>query len=134
MILAAMTHPSLITTSLKKSISQIRRQNEEPNRTKHRSIPSSLGYNLKLLARLPLNPWFNRRWRIWLRNSEKVSAGDLAAWAVAVVSILGGMASYTQFMIKHYLKELKPNGGSSMNDQVNRLEARVDTIIDMLGK
>jgi len=63
-----------------------------------------------------------------------VSAGDLAAWAVAVVSILGGMASYTQFMIKHYLKELKPNGGSSMNDQVNRLEARVDTIIDMLGK
>jgi len=53
---------------------------------------------------------------------------------VAVVSILGGMASYTQFMIKHYLKELKPNGGSSMKDQVNRLEARVDTIIDMLGK
>jgi H+/Cl- antiporter ClcA len=63
-----------------------------------------------------------------------VSAGDAAAWAVAVVSILGGMASYTQFMIKHYFKELKPNGGSSMKDQVNRLEARVDTIIDMLGK
>lgn len=63
-----------------------------------------------------------------------MSAGDFAAWAVAVVSILGGMASYTQFMIKHYLKELKPNGGSSMKDQVNRLEARVDTIIDMLGK
>jgi len=128
-----MTKPSQITTSLKKSTSQ-RRQNEEPNCPKHRSIPSSMGYNLKLLARLPLNPWLNRRWRIWLRNSEKVSAGDLAAWAVAVVSILGGMASYTQFMIKHYLKELKPNGGSSMKDQVNRLEARVDTIIDMLGK
>jgi hypothetical protein len=63
-----------------------------------------------------------------------VSAGDAAAWAVAVVSVLGGMASYTQFMIRHYLKELKPNGGSSMKDQVNRLEARVDTIIEMLGK
>jgi hypothetical protein len=63
-----------------------------------------------------------------------VSAGDIAAWAVAVVSILGGMASYTQFMIKHYLKELRPNGGSSMKDQVNRLEARVDTIIDLLHK
>jgi hypothetical protein len=63
-----------------------------------------------------------------------VSAGDLAAWAVAVISILGGMATYTQFMIKHYLNELKPNGGSSMKDQVNRLETRVDTIIDMLGK
>ena len=63
-----------------------------------------------------------------------MSAGDAAAWAVAVVSVLGGMASFTQFMIKHYLKELKPNGGSSIKDQVNRLEARVDTIIEMLGK
>jgi hypothetical protein len=63
-----------------------------------------------------------------------VSANDLAAWAVGVISVLGGVATYTQFMIKHYLAELKPNGGSSMKDQVNRLEARVDTIIDMLGK
>jgi hypothetical protein len=70
-----------------------------------------------------------------------MSAGDYAAWAVAVVTILGGMATYTQFMIKHYLSELKPNSGSSMKDQisrvegqVNRLETRVDTIIEMLGK
>jgi hypothetical protein len=63
-----------------------------------------------------------------------VSANDLAAWAVGVISVLGGVATYTQFMIKHYLNELKPNGGSSIKDQVNRLEARVDTIIEMLGK
>ena len=63
-----------------------------------------------------------------------MSAADLAAWAVAVVTILGGVASYTQFMIKHYLSELKPNSGSSLKDQVSRLEARVDTIIDLLGK
>jgi len=63
-----------------------------------------------------------------------VSVADLAAWAVAVVTILGGVASYTQFMIKHYLSELKPNSGSSLKDQVSRLEARVDTIIELLGK
>lgn len=63
-----------------------------------------------------------------------MSAQDLAAWAVAVVSVLGGLAAYTQFMIKHYLSELKPNGGGSLKDQVNRLEARVDTIIELLGK
>jgi len=63
-----------------------------------------------------------------------VSAADYAAWIVAVVAVLGGMASYTQFMIKHYLSELKPNSGSSIKDQVSRLEARVDTIIEMLGK
>ena len=63
-----------------------------------------------------------------------MSAADLAAWAVAVIAVLGGMASYTQFMIKHYLSELKPNSGSSMKDQISRLEARVDTIIELLGK
>jgi hypothetical protein len=63
-----------------------------------------------------------------------VSLNDLAGLCVAIVSILGGLAAYTQFMIKHYLKELRPNGGSSMKDQVNRLEARVDTIIELLHK
>ncbi len=63
-----------------------------------------------------------------------MNAADLAAWMVAVVTILGGLAAYTQFMIKHYLSELKPNSGSSLKDQVSRLEARVDTIIELLGK
>ena len=63
-----------------------------------------------------------------------MSANDLAAWIVAVIAVLGGMATYTQFMIKHYLSELKPNGGGSIKDQVNRLETRVDTIIELLGK
>ena len=63
-----------------------------------------------------------------------MSAQDLAAWLVAVVTVLGSLAAYTQFMIKHYLSELKPNSGSSIKDQVSRLEARVDTIIELLGK
>lgn len=63
-----------------------------------------------------------------------MSVNDLAAWIVAVVTVLGGLAAYTQFMIKHYLSELKPNSGSSLKDQVSRLESRVDTIIQLLGK
>ena len=63
-----------------------------------------------------------------------MTVGDLAAWLVAVITVLGGVATFTRFMIKHYLAELKPNGGNSIKDQVNRLEARVDTIIELLGK
>ncbi len=63
-----------------------------------------------------------------------MSAQDFAALAVAIITVLGGVAAYVQFMIKHYLSELKPNSGSSLKDQVSRLEARVDTIIDLLGK
>jgi hypothetical protein len=63
-----------------------------------------------------------------------MSAQDYAALAVAIVTVLGGVTAMLQFMIKHYLAELKPNSGSSIKDQVNRLEARVDTIIEMLRK
>ena len=63
-----------------------------------------------------------------------MSAQDYAALSVAIISILGGVAAYVQFMIKHYLSELKPNSGSSIKDQVSRLETRVDTIIEMLRK
>jgi hypothetical protein len=63
-----------------------------------------------------------------------MSAVDIAAVAVGIVTVLGGVAAYLQFLIKYYLNELKPNGGSSIKDQVNRLEARVDTIIELLGK
>jgi hypothetical protein len=63
-----------------------------------------------------------------------MSAQDFAAIAVAIITVLGGVAAYVQFMIRHYLSELRPNGGSSIKDQVNRLESRVDTIIDLLGK
>jgi hypothetical protein len=63
-----------------------------------------------------------------------MTAQDYAALSVAIISILGGVAAYVQFMIKHYLSELKPNSGTSIKDQVSRLEARVDTIIELLGK
>jgi hypothetical protein len=59
---------------------------------------------------------------------------DYAALAVAIVTVLGGVTAMLHFLVRHYLAELKPNSGSSIKDQVNRLEARVDTIIEMLRK
>ncbi len=57
---------------------------------------------------------------------------DYAALAVAIVTVLGGVTAMLNFMIKHYLAELKPNSGSSMKDAVNRLETRVDKIYEIL--
>ena len=61
-----------------------------------------------------------------------MSPQDYAAIAVAIVTVLGGVTVMLQFMIKHYLAELKPNSGSSMKDAVNRLETRVDKIYELL--
>ena len=59
---------------------------------------------------------------------------DAAAVAVAVVTVIGSFIGLVRYLVKHYLNELKPNSGSSIKDQVNRLETRVDTIIEMLGR
>ena len=59
---------------------------------------------------------------------------DLVTLMVGVVSVLAGLTAMVQFLVKHYLAELKPNGGASIKDQVNRLEARVETILVLLEK
>jgi hypothetical protein len=48
------------------------------------------------------------------------------------VTVLVGVTAMLQFLVKHYLQELKPNSGSSMKDAVNRLETRVDKIYEIL--
>ena len=59
---------------------------------------------------------------------------DWAALAAAVTTIAGTLALGIKWMVKHYLYELKPNGGSSVKDQVNRLEARIDQIFILLSE
>jgi hypothetical protein len=63
-----------------------------------------------------------------------MDALNWAALAVAIISIVTGFVGSVRWLVKHYLSELKPNSGSSLRDQVTRLEARVDTIISLLEK
>jgi len=63
-----------------------------------------------------------------------MQAQDWAALTVSLVTIVAAFVTSVRWLVKHYLSELKTNGGSSLRDQVNRLEVRVDTIIDMLDR
>jgi len=63
-----------------------------------------------------------------------MTAQDMAALAVAATTVIGSFIGSVKWLVKHYLSELKPNSGSSLRDQVTRLEARVDTIISLLEK
>jgi hypothetical protein len=63
-----------------------------------------------------------------------MNAQDMAALAVAATTVIGSFIGSVRWLVKHYLAELKPNSGSSLRDQVTRLEARVDTIIRLLEK
>ena len=57
---------------------------------------------------------------------------DWAALAVAITTLIGTLAITVRHLVKHYLSELRPNGGSSVKDQVNRLEQKVDTLYQIL--
>jgi hypothetical protein len=68
-----------------------------------------------------------------------MTATDYATVAVSVIAIITAFAGAIRWLVKHYLNELKPNGGSSMRDSVNtnserleRLENRVDEIYSLL--
>lgn len=52
----------------------------------------------------------------------------------SAIAVIGGFTALIKWMVKHYLYELKPNGGGSLKDQVNRLEAQVQTILDIIRK
>jgi hypothetical protein len=61
-----------------------------------------------------------------------VTTQDWAAFFVAMFTLIGGLATAVRWMVKHYLSELRENGGSSLKDSVNRLEKQVEQIMTIL--
>lgn len=61
-----------------------------------------------------------------------MTPSDWAGLAVAISTLIGSFVYGVKWLVQHYLAELKPNSGSSMRDQVNRLEERVDEIYAIL--
>lgn len=63
-----------------------------------------------------------------------MSPQQWATLIVAIISIFVSFATLVRWLVKHYLHELRPNGGGSLKDQVNRLEHKVDNLYNILIK
>lgn len=65
-----------------------------------------------------------------------MSAQDWAGFILTVLSILGAVGVIARWIVKKYVEdivsELKPNSGSSMKDQVTRLEDKMDKLFDLM--
>jgi hypothetical protein len=57
---------------------------------------------------------------------------EWAALAVSIFTLVAGFATFVRWMVKHYLYELKPNGGSSLKDKVNQLDEKVEFLTDIV--
>lgn len=59
-------------------------------------------------------------------NNTVMTIQDWASLIVAILTIVSTIAFGIKWLVKHYLSELKPNSGSSMKDQISRLESALD--------
>jgi len=57
---------------------------------------------------------------------------DLAAIVAAIATGLAGVTAMLRFLVIHYLSEMKPNSGSSMRDEIQRISQRVDDLYKIL--
>jgi len=63
-----------------------------------------------------------------------MTPNDWVAIAVGVCAISTSLLLGLRWVIKSYLQELKPNSGSSIKDQITRLEQRVDDLFVLISK
>ena len=63
-----------------------------------------------------------------------MTANEWVGIAVGVCGISTSLLLGLRWVIKSYLQELKPNSGSSIKDQITRLEKRVDDLFVLISK
>jgi len=63
-----------------------------------------------------------------------MTANEWVGIAVGVSAISTSLLLGLRWVIKSYLQELKPNSGSSIKDQITRLEQRVDDLFVLMSK
>ena len=63
-----------------------------------------------------------------------MSPSEWAGFGAGVCAVLSAVLIGLRFLVKGWLSELRPNGGSSMKDQLTRLEQRVDDLFTIISK
>jgi len=57
---------------------------------------------------------------------------EWAGLGVAILTLVAGFAGAVRWLVKHYLYELRPNGGSSVKDKIDLLETKVELLTDLV--
>jgi len=57
---------------------------------------------------------------------------EWAGLAVATTTLVTAFLGLVRWLVKHYLYELKPNGGLSLKDKVNAMEEKVDLLTELV--
>lgn len=58
-----------------------------------------------------------------------MGATEVIGLITSILGLLVGLEFRIKALVKHYLVELKPNSGSSLKDQVTRVEEKLDRLL-----
>ena len=61
-----------------------------------------------------------------------MTPNEWAGLAVASTTLIGALAVGVRHLVKYYLSELRPNGGSSLKDKVNKLDDKVEFLTELV--
>jgi len=63
-----------------------------------------------------------------------MSALEWAGFAAGITTTLIGVLAGMRWLVKGWLNELRPNSGTSLKDQVTRLEKRLDELFIVITR
>ena len=58
-----------------------------------------------------------------------MDATQVLALISTILALIVGLELRVKSLVKTYLSELKPNSGSSIKDQITRLEEKIDKLV-----
>lgn len=58
-----------------------------------------------------------------------MGATEVIGLITSILGLLVGLEFRIKALVKHYLVELKPNSGSSLKDQITRVEEKLDKLL-----
>ena len=58
-----------------------------------------------------------------------MNATEVIGLITSILALIVGLELRIKSLVKHYLIELKPNSGSSLKDQITRVEEKLDRLI-----
>lgn len=61
-----------------------------------------------------------------------MTAANWTGLIVSIIVIATAFAGVVRWLVKHYLYELRPNGGASLKDSVSRLEEKVSILHELV--
>ena len=62
-----------------------------------------------------------------------MSPNEWAGMGVAIATLISSFFFMVRYLVRSIMRELLPNGGNSMRDQISRIEARLDNLYAIMA-